>query len=228
VWQRLAAATVVIGERAQLRERFSAINPFQLFRCTEEGEQERPYSVVLAAPMMPPEEPMELVAQPDTAPAILNRRRSPRRDVVKLRPVYSGRASVTVTSQIRIPPDIQNYLDEITNYCPGIREIWLIGSRAYGKPAPSDWDFLAFADLATLKKLQATSKFIREDIDFLVVYDGNQIKQPWRRPRDNARLTGNLKRWGWEHTPSSPTAKLGYEEKPGKYEVPRIWQKSSP
>ena len=82
------AATVVIGEGARARERLSGIHPFQLFRRTAAGEQDRPASRVLAAPLVQPEEMMELVVEPDTGLAILNRGRVPRRDVVKLTPVY--------------------------------------------------------------------------------------------------------------------------------------------
>jgi len=86
--QPQVAATVVIGEGARARERLSGMNPFQLFRRTAAGEQDRPASRVLAAPLVSPEELTELVIEPDTALAILNRGRVPRRDVVKLMPVY--------------------------------------------------------------------------------------------------------------------------------------------
>ena len=79
---------MVIGEGARARERLSGISPFQLFRRTAAGEQDRPASRVLVAPLVQPEELTELVVEPDTALAILNRGRVMRRDVVKLRLVF--------------------------------------------------------------------------------------------------------------------------------------------
>ncbi len=86
--QRAVAATIAIGEGRRVRDLFTAINPFQLFRGTLQGQQERPHSRVHPAPVMQPDELSELVVEPDTALAILTRARVPRRDVVKLMPVY--------------------------------------------------------------------------------------------------------------------------------------------
>lgn len=86
--QRAVAATIGFGEGGRPRDLFRAINPFQLFRGTLQGQQDRPHSRVTAAPLAQPDEFAELVVEPDTALAILTRARVPRRDVVKLAPVY--------------------------------------------------------------------------------------------------------------------------------------------
>lgn len=86
--QRSVAATIGFGEGGRARDVFRAINPFQLFRRTLQGEQDRPQSRIQAAPVAHAEELAELVVEPDTALAILTRARVPRRDVVKLSPVY--------------------------------------------------------------------------------------------------------------------------------------------
>lgn len=86
--QPMVAATIQFGEGGRVRDLFAAINPFQLFRKTLGGEQERPHSRVYPAPIVQPDEVSELVVEPDTALAILTRARVPRRDVVKLRPLY--------------------------------------------------------------------------------------------------------------------------------------------
>jgi hypothetical protein len=69
---------------------------FQLFRRTLQGEQDRPQSRVHPAPLVLADELSELVVEPDPAFAILTRARArarararvPRRDVVKLTPIY--------------------------------------------------------------------------------------------------------------------------------------------
>jgi len=86
--QPQVAATIGLGEGGRMRDLFRAINPFQLFRGTLQGQQDRPHSRVQPAPLVFAEEISELVVEPDTALAIFTRARVPRRDVVKLRPVY--------------------------------------------------------------------------------------------------------------------------------------------
>jgi len=81
-------ATVDFGEGRSVGELLAVINPFQLFRRTFSGEQAHISSRVVAAPLVLADELTELVVEPDTALAILNRGRVPRRDVVKLRPVW--------------------------------------------------------------------------------------------------------------------------------------------
>ena len=83
------AATIGFGEGGRARDLFQAINPFQLFRGTLQGQQERPHSRIYPAPLAQADELAELVVEPDTALAILTRARVPRRDVMKLRPVYA-------------------------------------------------------------------------------------------------------------------------------------------
>jgi len=86
--QAQVAATITFGQGGRMRDLFQAINPFQLFRGTLQGQQDRPHSRVQPAPLVFAEEISELVVEPDTALAIFTRARVPRRDVVKLRPLY--------------------------------------------------------------------------------------------------------------------------------------------
>jgi len=86
--QPLVASTVMVGEGSTPVSLLATINPFQLFRRTAQGEQERPSSRIGAAPLVTPEELTELVVEPDTAFAVLTRGRVPRRDVIKLTPMY--------------------------------------------------------------------------------------------------------------------------------------------
>jgi hypothetical protein len=86
--QPAVAATIAFGEGGRGRDLSRAISPFQLFGRTLKGEQDRPQSRVHPAPIVLADELSELVVEPDTALAILTRARVPRRDVVKLTPVY--------------------------------------------------------------------------------------------------------------------------------------------
>jgi hypothetical protein len=86
--QQDVAATIGFGEGGSMRDLFRAINPFQLFRGTLQGQQDRPHSRVAAVPLVNPDEFAELVVEPDTALAILTRARVPRRDVVKLESIF--------------------------------------------------------------------------------------------------------------------------------------------
>lgn len=58
--------------------------------------------------------------------------------------------------------------------------IWLIGSRANGRAKPnSDTDLLVFGSNATIR-LIVESMLPPQEIDCLVVFDGNQYRDPWQ------------------------------------------------
>ena len=80
---------------------------------------------------------------------------------------------------------------------PQIEEVWLIGSRAEGlERANSDWDYLVFANERLINSLRQKPELYREDVDLLVVYDGDRFKSPWR---DGARVkSGSLSEWDWK------------------------------
>jgi hypothetical protein len=94
--QPLVANTVLVGEGSTPVHLLASINPFQLFRRTVQGEQDRPSSRIGPAPLVTPEEFPEFVVEPDTAFAILTRGRVPRRDVIKLRPLYESGPMLSV------------------------------------------------------------------------------------------------------------------------------------
>ena len=75
---------------------------------------------------------------------------------------------------------IEAYIDKLTAKCSMIKSIWLIGSRANNTfRDDSDWDFIVFADKNTLKELQQDSAFDKDNIDLLIVYNGNDFEEPW-------------------------------------------------
>jgi predicted nucleotidyltransferase len=81
------------------------------------------------------------------------------------------------------PASVSSFLQTILERCPGIAEIWLVGSRANAAArVDSDWDLLAFADQQTLEDLRLVPGLARRDVDLLIVLDGNQFECPWERP----------------------------------------------
>ncbi len=89
---------------------------------------------------------------------------------------------------------IDNFISKITQAHPGIREIWLFGSRAKGEARPnSDWNLFVFADDDTLQQLGRNVRFKRADVQLLVVRDGEEFREPWgRNPKQ-----GYLSEWEW-------------------------------
>ena len=86
------------------------------------------------------------------------------------------------------------YIAELTAAYPGISSVWLFGSRANGTDrANSDWDLLVFANQSVLSQLRADTKFHKESVDLLVVYDGNNFENAW----GSRKKTGDLKAWLW-------------------------------
>jgi predicted nucleotidyltransferase len=93
--------------------------------------------------------------------------------------------------------ELATYIATLVDAHPGIREIWLIGSRANGTARPdSDWDLLAFADNGSLAALASDDTFNRHDIDLLVVFDGDRFRKPWLD--GEAVKSGSLVGWEWE------------------------------
>ena len=85
----------------------------------------------------------------------------------------------------------------LANRYPQIEEVWLIGSRAEGPERPSsDWDYLIFANQRLINSLRQKPELNRNDVDLLVVYDGDRFKSPWR---DGTRVkSGSLSEWDWK------------------------------
>ena len=79
------------------------------------------------------------------------------------------------------------YLHKITDKYPDIEAIWLFGSRANGSHnQESDWDLFVFANDRVLDLLKADKELKNEseknNIDLLVVFNGDDFKPPWKRP----------------------------------------------
>lgn len=94
-----------------------------------------------------------------------------------------GRCSCAIRDRVLTSIEAAAYVAELVAAYPSIREVWLYGSRANGTAREkSDWDYLAFADAATLAALRRETRFDREGIDLMVVTDGVRFEQPWIDP----------------------------------------------
>lgn len=75
---------------------------------------------------------------------------------------------------------LSEYIENLLSVCPEITEVWLIGSRANNKAQEdSDWDLFVFGNDHTLSTLQENLSLRHPDIDLLIVYNGNDFREPW-------------------------------------------------
>ena len=75
--------------------------------------------------------------------------------------------------------DILEFAHAIVKAAPGIKEIWLLGSRANGEGREnSDWDLLVFGTEETLEVLNRTPSLHRADVDCLVATN-EQFVNAW-------------------------------------------------
>mgnify|MGYP001481481910 CR=1 FL=1 len=95
--------------------------------------------------------------------------------------------------------EIEEYIIKLTSQHPSIESIWLFGSRINGTHRPdSDWDLLVFGTHETLDELSQSNEFKRNNIDLLIVYNGNDFKEPWpAEPGIKKQKSGSLSEWGW-------------------------------
>jgi hypothetical protein len=88
--------------------------------------------------------------------------------------------------------DIQKYISQLIKKYPGIKSVWLFGSRANNTShSNSDWDLLAFADEDTLKALKSDNTFCVDGVDLFVVYNDNDAENPFTEMKDSE---GTIKR----------------------------------
>ena len=95
--------------------------------------------------------------------------------------------------------EIKDYIVKLTIQHPSIESIWLFGSRTNGTYRPdSDWDLLVFGTHNTLAELSISNEFKHDNIDLLIVYNGNDFKEPWPAdPGIKKQKSGSLSEWGW-------------------------------
>ena len=89
---------------------------------------------------------------------------------------------------------IDEIILRLTRTYEGVREIWLIGSRANGTERPdSDWDLLIFADEPTFQRIRRNRCLNQLHLDLPIVQGGDEFRKPWgKRPKH-----GFLSKWQW-------------------------------
>ena len=92
------------------------------------------------------------------------------------------------------------FLAQVAAISPGLKSIWLVGSRANGTTtSESDWDFIAFGTNETLEFLQNATALHRTRTDFLVVTNDEDFRAAWGEPDK----TGSLSEWHWKELNST-------------------------
>ena len=92
---------------------------------------------------------------------------------------------------------MDEFLNRLCSECEGISSIWLVGSRANGTfRDDSDWDYIVFADQSFLEYLKGREDLHVQNVDFLVVFDGNKFQNAWGLKEK----TGSLSSWQWRQT----------------------------
>ena len=141
-----------------------------------------------------------------------------------------------ILMSIVIPDFLKKYLTDLVEEFSDVEEIWLLGSRANNSANEnSDWDIMIFADHYVLNALKMNVSFKHQDIDLLVVYDGNKFEQPWvslSRVGTKRTKKGELKQWDFRETEnnvavysgSKPDVPDGYFINPTQMKMYRIWK----
>lgn len=102
---------------------------------------------------------------------------------------------MTCALKTEISDIISLWLEPVHNRFPSLGSIWLIGSRANNMARPdSDWDFVAFGSELLLNRISASKDLHRSDVDFLVVFNGNDFRAAW----GETSKQGALSEWQWK------------------------------
>ena len=89
--------------------------------------------------------------------------------------------------------DILKFSNTLVKAAPGIKEIWLLGSRANGTARDdSDWDLLVLGDDETLKAFRRNPSLHRPDVDCLVATN-DQFVNAW----GEKMKSGSMPAWEW-------------------------------
>lgn len=92
------------------------------------------------------------------------------------------------------PFDVAEYANALAAASPGVREIYMLGSRANGTAREdSDWDLLIIGNEQTLRFLRTATHLHRADIDCLVATN-EEFENAW----GEKLKTGSLPGWKWE------------------------------
>ncbi len=103
-----------------------------------------------------------------------------------------------------IPQEAQEVLQALSKMEPAPESVWLFGSRANGRATPkSDTDLLVFASQAFVDAVLNAMPAEPQDVDVLVVIDGERIVYPW------TQRAGSLRAWEWTVTGATSASYVG-------------------
>lgn len=106
---------------------------------------------------------------------------------------------------MKIPKEVHDYLDRLTEKYPRIESVWVFGSRVNNSSKKSsDWDFWIFSNkkiLDLLKKNASLKKASRKNrVDPFIVYNGENFESPWPEVENGEKTPreGILSEWKWK------------------------------
>ena len=104
---------------------------------------------------------------------------------------------------LELPAHVSIFIERLVSLTTEPIEVWVMGSRANGRARPdSDTDLLIFGPHGFLElvKTQLQQPY---DIDCLVVYDGDNYKDPWQEKR------GSLTKLCWNKMDDQTATYIG-------------------
>lgn len=97
-----------------------------------------------------------------------------------------------------LPDHVTKFIADIASMATESVEVWLMGSRAYGRARQnSDTDLLIFGPDGFLETVRTRLKQPAET-DCFVVYDGDNYQDPWQEK------SGSLSNLGWKRETIGP------------------------
>jgi len=87
------------------------------------------------------------------------------------------------TRPTQLPEELGMYVDGLRKRYPSLDEVWLLGPRVNEEEKRgSDWDLLAFGDAHALAAIRSDRSVHRDDLNFMVVTDGDRFEKAWGDP----------------------------------------------
>lgn len=94
-----------------------------------------------------------------------------------------------VTKPVQLPEELGMYVDALRKRHPSLDEVWVID---HDETRGGHWSLLAFGDDDALRRIRADESAHRDDLDFMIVIDGDRFESAW-----GARRAGRLCEIGW-------------------------------
>lgn len=92
--------------------------------------------------------------------------------------------------------ELDNFISRVLASSLDIRSLWSL-DHSPEEPCLTTppYQLLAFADLATLQALRRATDLHHEELNFLVVIDGDRFESAW----GECKVSGSLARWAWRY-----------------------------